>query len=1114
MLACGTASVARCQLTKVTPLFNRVVDLIWFLITWTLLVAVGCGLLFGIYVYNRADEEIRAYVETKFAKHYAPLSVTLKSARILEREGFELRGLSIRDTNTSGDHTELVFIDRITIACKPTLEDLLRCQLRVRHITISHPTFRIGCDQQGQWNLGPLLVPPSFCGNSKPTLQVVNGTAEISDPREGRRYTLRDIELNAKQIAYEAPKAVSAASIDFDDTNVEPIRLNTASGPKIIQLAATFTGDYLQHTAVNGVIYPGQNMWRFRGNVPHVEMSPELRKALPLEATQYLDLLPTLRSGGSFQFDVSHDPRRSPALQYAVNGQLINGRMDDSRLTFPVTDLQATFHFDHLGLLVEPITGRYGEANLQLTCRRQGLSRRSPWELNGAVRHLRIDRNLISLLPSTVQDAWQRLQPQGLVDAKFQLRFDGQRWYPEDVQIACRDLAIVADIFPYPLTKTSGHVSWHNQHVEFDLHAMAATQPVTLAGEFDSPGPNWSGWFTARTDDRIPLDENFIGAMKPKLQDVIRDFSPRGWLSAQCEFRRDSPNAILQKNITVDLFDTSVQHKKLPYPLHRVQGHLQMINDAWEFRELRGHNDSAKVTCEGRWTPGQTGGTLRLNFDVTDLPLEEEVRLALPAKPRTLWKQLSPRGRLDHLSATFQYSSQTRESDVSVNIEQAPSPEGVATQGVSIHPLAFPYRIDDVTGLAQFVKGQVQFQRLRGKHGPTHVVIGKGNATTQANGDWQLRLEKFSADHVNIDHDILAAVPSRLNKQLIEMRVKGPLNLQGALAFYGNESKPREVRSAWNLAVDADNASLFFGVGLDNLTGTVRLKGSCDPNHFYSQGFLEIDSLVVQDVHITQIRGPLWFDDERALIGSWAQPDDAKDLGQRLSAQVFGGEILCDGQASFDEQRQFQLRLDLKNGKTPDLLDRISPRSPPIRGRTSASLDLSGNPHGRHTFRGGGTIQLRDANLYELPFILTLLRTLRSGSVDRTAFDQSDIKFRIHGEHTYFDQLDLIGDGITLKGVGEMTGRQELNLDFYTILGQQKSYLGAILPALGLASSQFLQIHVTGFIYNPVMTREVLPGLNDTLENLFPEFAETIVDSGERSAHRQQTGGSNRGWRR
>jgi hypothetical protein len=384
------------------------------------------------------------------------------------------------------------------------------------------------------------------------------------------------------------------------------------------------------------------------------------------------------------------------------------------------------------------------------------------------------------------------------------------------------------------------------------------------------------------------------------------------------------------------------------------------------------------------------------------------------------------------------------------------------------------------------------------------VVVGKGSATVQANGDWQLRLEQFSADRVSVDHDLLAALPPRLNKHMIQMRVGGPFNLQGALAFYGNEHQPQDIRSAWNLAVDADNAQLSCGVPLENVTGTVRLTGSSDPNHFYSQGLLEIDSLVLRDVHLTQLRGPMWIDDQRVLIGSWARPAGEKDAAERLSARAFGGDILCDLQAAFDEQRQFQLKLDLQHGQTPDILRKMSPRSPPIHGVTTASLELSGNRHGRHTFRGGGTIQLRDANLYELPFILSLLRTLRSGSVERAAFDQSDIKFRIQGEDTYFDQLDLIGDEIALKGVGEMTGRQEINLDFYTILGPQNSYLSAIRPVLGLASSQFLQIHVTGFIHNPVMTREVLPGLNDTLAQLFPEFAQsTPRQTGERSASRK-----------
>ena len=48
---------------KVTPLFNRFVNLIWSLITWGLLVVVVSTLLIGVYVYNRADEEMEEHLE-------------------------------------------------------------------------------------------------------------------------------------------------------------------------------------------------------------------------------------------------------------------------------------------------------------------------------------------------------------------------------------------------------------------------------------------------------------------------------------------------------------------------------------------------------------------------------------------------------------------------------------------------------------------------------------------------------------------------------------------------------------------------------------------------------------------------------------------------------------------------------------------------------------------------------------------------------------------------------------------------------------------------------------------------------------------------------------------
>ena len=82
---------------------------------------------------------------------------------------------------------------------------------------------------------------------------------------------------------------------------------------------------------------------------------------------------------------------------------------------------------------------------------------------------------------------------------------------------------------------------------------------------------------------------------------------------------------------------------------------LERVNDDWRFYDVTGRNDSAHVTCEGRWDDGIDGGRLILQFLGTDVPLEDELRQALPANVQGVWTQLQPRGSLDQLAATLTY---------------------------------------------------------------------------------------------------------------------------------------------------------------------------------------------------------------------------------------------------------------------------------------------------------------------------------------------------------------------------------------------------------------------------------------------------------------------------
>src|SRR5436189_5446421 len=89
------------------------------------------------------------------------------------------------------------------------------------------------------------------------------------------------------------------------------------------------------------------------------------------------------------------------------------------------------------------------------------------------------------------------------------------------------------------------------------------------------------------------------------------------------------------------------------------------------------------------------------------------------------------------------------------------------------------------------------------------------------------------------------------------------------------------------------------------------------------------------------------------------------------------------------------------------------------------------NGQGKHSRYGDGKVNLREADLYQLPAMITLLKLLSIQRPDSTAFTNSNIDFRIEGDDLAFDRIDFSGDAISLKGRGRMNGQRQIELKFY-----------------------------------------------------------------------------------
>ena len=316
--------------------------------------------------------------------------------------------------------------------------------------------------------------------------------------------------------------------------------------------------------------------------------------------------------------------------------------------------------------------------------------------------------------------------------------------------------------------------------------------------------------------------------------------------------------------------------------------------------------------------------------------------------------------------------------------------------------------------------------------------------------------------------------------------------------------------------MDVEDGSLRSGVPLRQMSGVTHLAGHSDAQSFQCHGEVALDSVVADRVHATHVRGRLWADQDRVLLGGWvptptsdrSRSSDAPSHGavvtasasspvaeppagspsKRLTARALGGTVALDAEIKPNDDGDFRLQVAIDDAELGQVSRDLMNSSNLRDGSVSAAFRLSGNSVGRTSWNGVGHVELRQANLYELPVMLVLLKQLRTGSQDRSAFDAADLDVRLQGEHLYFDRIDFLGDAITLKGVGQMNLRRELDLHFYTVMGREDAYVPAIRPLLGLASQRILMVRVLGTLDDPETSREVLPGLNETIQQLFPDL--------------------------
>ena len=1044
----------------------------------------------GVFLFTRMDDEIRRQVQYTLAEQFPHLNVSVGGARLVEGRGVAIYDLTISETSSTHLQNNLLVIDEVMVVCDVRLTKLVNGLPEVQRVVVRRPQMWASRLEDGRWNLESLWPLPS-CSKKRPQIDIQNAQLAINDTAhpELPSLLLRDINLTL------LPSKPSLASSSTTPGGQNSAVANASCQPFEIQ--GNLGGPNLHAAKIKASFNPSTKLIRAEGSVEQLQISEDLLAWVAtyspsqIRQTSVQGLL-----NGNFAVEHQFAPQHTP--QIFAQLQLSGGRVDDSRLPWPVKELSCQILCENETLKIEQLQANVGTASLALQLERHGWSATAPLGMGILVKQVPLSPELYDVLPALLKREWNKYQPTGIVDANLQVTFDGKKWKPT-ATLTGHNLAFESDKFRYRLNNGSGTLQFRpaeaNQQAQLDINLVGygGGQPLEIVGQVLDPKPGAVGWVNI-TGQNVAIESQMIAALPDKTRQVIESLHPEGkfnvaWRLERTQLGQAKPATALR----LDLVDCQVKYDKFPYPLDEIYGVIEAKNQDWTFRDLAS-GGSRRVFCEGYLRPVDVGKELWLNLTGEKIPLDQELLQALSPAVQQAWLQLNPRG-IVNLNATVLNRTGFEKPSIGVSVKP---------QAVVVKPIFFPYLMEEVAGKFDYQDGHLTLTQMSARHRRT-TIRSNGSGNFRPDGSWDVELAGLSVDRLEprYDYELLAALPPKLRKLIEQMRPEGNFSMNNTtLNFTKSSGLQPTIHSKWDAQLNCFRANVQAGIELKNIHGSIRLQGENTERGSFTAGEFALDTVTFQDVQFTNVRGPLWADEQRCLLGSWAM--QRQQLPSRsLSAQVYDGTIRSDAWVLFEGVPRYSATASLENANLRRIVRERFQGEQDFTGRVAANIVLEGSGKSQDTMVGTGNVSVTEANIYELPILVGLLKVLRNETPNSTAFNEADVRFRIDGRHIILNQLDFLGDAVSLLGQGETDFDQNLKLVFHSVVGRNEIRLPLVKGFVNQLGQQTMQMYVDGTVSNPNVHTQAFPGINNLLQQIQADFDTTGTTTPTREAKRR-----------
>lgn len=967
---------------------------------------------------------------------------------------------------------------RAILKGKLDITDLLQGQVRVDRVDVFAPQVYVWPTESG-WSVDTLQ--PREDGKSKPVPEITlhQGTVHLlkDESKDAPRITMHDI---SGSIVPQA-SSVSATSDSLLEVNLS----GRASGT-------------VEKFRLKAFVAPQTQEWLAGGDVTGLQLGPQVYNDLPVQFSQFLKQVSGLSCQASAQYVVTK--RRAHPLKFKLNGRLDHGRLEDPRLPYVLDNLHGEFTCENAQLQLRELRATSDAARLELAVDIDGLDLRSPMRVVANIWDLSLDNRLYKSLPSDLKKQWERMQLSGQVSGRIGLEFDGKRWRPE-MTVSCEGVSIKPWLFPYPIDNLRGLVHFtHSPDRIWTEGLLGEAEGKAVRGRFDlqKPGDQWIGDLSGSTDGVVSVDEVLLSALtergKPTngAENFVRSLKPSGGVQLfNARFWRNDEQEVWHKEIDANVYNGSIRYEEFGYPITNIRGRIVCQDETWTLDRFEGHNSSAHIRCSGTWKNVRVGLVpFHLEFNAFNVPIEDELKQALPQQAQFVWDELQPLGSLDSVKIALERKELAQQVETLIHINEDSDYNATRGQSLRLRPKAFPYWLTEVDCAIEYTPELVKIRRASGINGRSRISMSGACEPTES-GTWKANVQWLPQTRLWVDSELLKALPKSIRDSLVKIDLSGPISIQGSSSVEFGETREDPIASTWNCEMAIEEGKLGDGSQIGAMRGALAMQGQSKGDRVYARGTIFMDALTVLGVPVNNLQGPFTLDGTNLYFGSSVyeqDPPKSPDAVEHMVADALAGKLSITGSANLaDNQGRFYISSRLQNANLKSLLLDLGVNSPTTEGIVSADLEFNGVPWNPQTYDGSGNIQLTEAQLYELPFMIRLLNIASVSPTSNSAIQKADVEFELDGQRIKMD-VSCEGDLLWLRGNGETNLRRELYLKLYSYAGRRSS-LGRVAGSLLPASKQatFMEVEINGTLDNPIMQRRAFPQI--TLQQIFPELA-------------------------